>query len=136
MAMVRVTEDEYMSHSHMMCIDPQDDCFYKLDQYLNELKVEEMKEEAKEGTLSRIAVLHSRYASRKNTVRERQAHPVFDEKERVAVFHNGFVSNYKELSLEMYPHKNTAISTLSDSDLIALTLGKLLDQGMDIKTAI
>jgi len=95
-----------------------------------------MKEEAKEGTLSRIAVLHSRYASRKNTVRERQAHPVFDEKERVAVFHNGFVSNYKELSLELYPHKNTAISTLSDSDLIALTLGKLLDQGMDIKTAI
>jgi glucosamine 6-phosphate synthetase-like amidotransferase/phosphosugar isomerase protein len=126
MAMVRVTDDEYMLHSHMI-IDPQDDCFYKMDQYLNQLKVEEIKEESKEVTLSRIAVLHSRYASRKNTMRERQAHPVFDEKERIAVFHNGFVSNYNELSLELYPNKNTTKCTLSDSELIALTLGKFLD---------
>ncbi len=89
--------------------------------------MEEIKEESKEVTLSRIAVLHSRYASRKNTMRERQAHPVFDEKERIAVFHNGFVSNYNELSLELYPNKNTTKCTLSDSELIALTLGKFLD---------
>jgi len=55
-----------------------------MDQYLNALKVEEGsgqdQEETKEPQLkSRIAVLHSRYASRKNTMRDKQAHPVFDE---------------------------------------------------------
>lgn len=44
--------------------------------------MEEQKEEQKQvktiNTRSRIAVLHSRYASRKNTVRDTQAHPVFD----------------------------------------------------------
>ena len=140
MAMVRVTEDEYMLQNQMI-VDQADDCFNKMDLYLNELKVEEGKEEAKEaaeaGALrSRIAVLHSRYASRKNTMRDKQAHPVFDEQERVAVFHNGFVSNYKELAKELYPHKDASKVTLSDSELIALTLGKFLDQGMDIRAAI
>ena len=69
-------------------------------------------------------------------MRDKQAHPVMDEQERVAVFHNGFVSNYKELARELFPHKDPNRSTLSDSELIALTLGKFLDQGMDIKTAI
>lgn len=69
-------------------------------------------------------------------MRDKQAHPVFDEKMRVAVFHNGFVTNYKELALELYPHKDPSKSTLSDSEMIALFLGKLLDEGMDIKQAI
>jgi len=34
MAMVRVTDDEYMLHNHMIT-EPTQDCFYKLDQYLN-----------------------------------------------------------------------------------------------------
>lgn len=83
MAMVRVTDDEYMLQNQML-VDQQDDCFFKMDQYLNALKVEEGgsqdQEETKEPLVkSRIAVLHSRYASRKNTMREKQAHPVFDE---------------------------------------------------------
>lgn len=135
MAMHRVTDDEYMLQNQMI-VDQQDDCFYKLDQFVNELKVEEGKEESKVEPRSRIAVLHSRYASRKNTMRDKQAHPNFDEKTRVAVFHNGFVTNFKELALELYPHKDPTKSTLSDSEIIALVLGKLLDQGMDIKEAI
>lgn len=85
MAMVRVTDDEYMLQNHMI-IDQTEDCFYKLDQFVNELKVQETTagEEAKEAAAaseprSRIAVVHSRYASRKNTMRDKQAHPVTDE---------------------------------------------------------
>ncbi len=49
-----------------------------MDQYVNELKVEEGKEESKGAAAaddqlpkSRIAILHSRYASRKNTMRDK-----------------------------------------------------------------
>ena len=137
MAMIRQTDDEYMLQNHMI-IDQQEDCFFKMNEHINGLKGEEMKEESKtEGTSrSRIAVLHSRYASRKNTMRDTQAHPVFDQQERVAVFHNGFVTNYKELAKELFPQRNPDKSTLSDSELIALMLGKFLDQGMDVKTAL
>jgi len=38
MAMVRVTDDEYMLQNHMI-VNQEDDCFYKMDQYLNQLKV-------------------------------------------------------------------------------------------------
>ena len=110
-----------------------------MDQFLNQIKMEEGKssEESKTADVkSRMAVVHSRYASRKNTMRDNQAHPVFDEQQRVAVFHNGFVTNYKELAIELYPHKDPSKSRLSDSELIALKLGKLLDSGLDIKTAI
>ena len=60
-------------------------------------------------------------------MRDKQAHPVFDSQERVAVFHNGFVTNYKELAKELYPHKDPSKSNLSDSELIALMIGKLMD---------
>ena len=45
----------------------------------------------------------------------------------MAVFHNGFVTNYKELAKELFPQRNPDKSTLSDSELIALMLGKFLD---------
>ncbi len=85
---------------------------------------------------SRLAILHSRYASRKNTMRERQAHPVSDDKDRISVFHNGFVTNYKELAKELFPNKDPSKCTLSDSELIALMIGKLMDEGTEIKSAI
>ena len=40
MAMVRVTDDEYMLQNRMI-VDQGDDCFFKMDQYLNQLKVSE-----------------------------------------------------------------------------------------------
>ena len=72
MANIRVTDDEYMLQNHMI-IDQEDDCFFKMDQYLNQRKVHEANEEETKGDniKSRIAVLHSRYASRKNTLRDK-----------------------------------------------------------------
>ena len=65
----------------------------------------ESLEEAKE-SLSKICIMHSRYASRKGTLRDNQANPVFDTKSRVAVFLNGFVTNFKDLMQEVNPHKS------------------------------
>jgi len=69
-------------------------------------------------------------------MREKQAHPVTDEANRVAVFHNGFVTNFKDLAKELFPHKDASKLTLSDSEVVALFWGKLLDEGHDIKMAI
>lgn len=46
------------------------------------------------------------------------------------------MTNYKELATELYPQKDASKSTLSDSELIARMIGKLMDDGMDIKAAI
>jgi len=48
-----------------------------------------------------MGILHSRYASFKNTIREDLAHPIFDYKNRIAIFHNGFIANYEDLSKEL-----------------------------------
>jgi glucosamine--fructose-6-phosphate aminotransferase (isomerizing) len=95
-----------------------------------------MKEEKKDDAASKMCVVHSRYASKRGTIRDQQAHPVFDEENRVAVFHNGFVTNFKELTRELFPKKDPAKVNLTDSELIAVMLGKELDSGADLKTAI
>ena len=61
---------------------------------------------------------------------------MFDENNRVAVFHNGFVTNFKELTRELFPNKDPSKVNLTDSELIAVMLGKELDSGADLKTAI
>jgi glucosamine 6-phosphate synthetase-like amidotransferase/phosphosugar isomerase protein len=43
---------------------------------------------------SKLGILHSRYASTKGVIKESLAHPHTDEKNRVLVFHNGFIANY------------------------------------------
>ena len=106
-----------------------------MNQYIDELEMSEKKEESKEPK-SKICVLHSRYASRRGTIRDDQAHPIFDEGNRVAVFHNGFITNYKELFRELFPKKDPSKVNLTDSELIAAMLGKELDNNTDLKTAI
>jgi len=135
LALQRVTDDEYMLHSHLL-VDAEADCFFKMTQYINQLQVEAMKEEKKDDLTSKMCVIHSRYASRRGTIRDTQAHPVFDEENRVAVFHNGFVTNFKELIRELFPKKDPAKVNLTDSELIAVMLGRELDTGVDLKTAI
>ena len=52
------------------------------------------------------------------------------------MFHNGFITNFKELLRELYPYKDPSKSNFSDSELIAQMLGNELDNGIDLKTAI
>ena len=52
----------------------------------------------------------------------------------MAVFHNGFVTNFKDLASELFPGaKNKAGVNMTDSELIALTLGKMLDSGIELR---
>ena len=66
--------------------------------------------------------MHSRYASNRTKITEDQAHPVFDAKKRIAVFHNGFITNFLELSEELLQQKvitSAEAKSMSDSELIA-----------------
>lgn len=49
---------------------------------------------------SNFGVLHSRYSSSKK-IKDNLAHPHFDEKNRVAIFHNGFIANYEDLAKQI-----------------------------------
>lgn len=63
-----------------------EDCFYRMKSSLEE----------QEPVKSRLAVLHSRYSSSKDLIKDKLAHPHYDEKERIAIFHNGFIANYED----------------------------------------
>ena len=98
MALARVTDDEYMLHSHVI-VEQKDDCFYKMDQFCNAQKKAEVKtilkktsttssqripkklcvseidsdgadDEGEHIVGSRLCVLHSRYASKRGTMRD------------------------------------------------------------------
>jgi glucosamine 6-phosphate synthetase-like amidotransferase/phosphosugar isomerase protein len=82
-----------------------------MNAYCDELNLEDKSQDEKKDNLSKICIMHSRYASRKGTMRDNQANPVFDAKNRVAVFHNGFVTNFKDLTSELFPHKSKSKQT-------------------------
>jgi len=143
MALARVTDDEYMLHSHLI-VEQKDDCFFKMEQLCQQLNNQEAKrvpkkapktrlmkcvsdlesdyqavDETEDVNATKMCVIHSRYASKRGTMRDNQAHPVFDTQERVAVFHNGFITNYRDLFNELYPNKDAKKSNITDSELIA-----------------
>lgn len=73
---------------HIVSVPAEEDCFFKMAMAYN-------KEDHK--IRSKLGILHSRYASTKGIIKEHQAHPHADEKNRVLVFHNGFIANYEDL---------------------------------------
>ena len=62
------------------------------------------------------------------------AHPHLDEKNRVAIFHNGFIANYEDLARDIKESHHISIET--DSQLIAKLIGIELDQGLSLKESI
>jgi glucosamine 6-phosphate synthetase-like amidotransferase/phosphosugar isomerase protein len=68
----------------------EEDCFYKMDKSF----------QASGKVKSHFGVLHSRYSSSQK-IKDILAHPHFDEKNRVAIFHNGFIANYEDLAKEL-----------------------------------
>ena len=83
--------------------------------------MEKSFEESKEKIKSKFGVLHSRYSSSKK-IMDNLAHPHLDEKNRVAIFHNGFIAEIiiysralnteERKSVEAYLSKKYAIKLL------------------------
>ena len=98
-----------------------------------------------------MSIVHSRFAEvrryyqnhqgKLNVIPKEHAHPNFDYKERIALFHNGAIANFTTLKHEMELNsipiaKSQNMKTLTDSQLIAALISWELDQGHNIKVAL
>jgi glucosamine--fructose-6-phosphate aminotransferase (isomerizing) len=72
--------------------------------------MEKSFEESKEKIKSKFGVLHSRYSSSKK-IMDNLAHPHLDEKNRVAIFHNGFIANYEDLERQIKQSHGISVET-------------------------
>ena len=119
---------------------PEDDCFHKMAKFF-----ETDKEAAK--VQAKMSVLHSRFAEvrRQYQIRgdqsslgipEDHAHPNFDTKSRIALFHNGQIANQDEIIKELAELGQTDLKKKTDSQLITALLGAEMDSGADLKTAL
>jgi glucosamine 6-phosphate synthetase-like amidotransferase/phosphosugar isomerase protein len=64
------------------------------------------------------------------------AHPHFDHKERVALVHNGIISNYYSLKKELAEKYNIIPHSETDTEIVAIWIGVFLDQGMNLFDSI
>ncbi len=106
-------------------VPQEQDCFYKLQSFFLS---------ADTPIQSKIGILHSRYASNKGLFKNSFAHPHFDIKNRIALFHNGFIANQKDLQKELKTVAGCEADT--DSQLIARLIGIEMDEGLSAKEAL
>lgn len=127
-------------------IQPEEDCFFKLNNAL------ESSEEFK-GVKSNICVVHSRFAELRryyknaaqvedlSTIPIDHAHPNIDNDHKIAVFHNGFVSNFNELKNEIQSQSRPVLcgkdlKSMTDSQLITSLIAEEFNQGISLKQAV
>ncbi|MEE9256447.1 MAG: glutamine--fructose-6-phosphate transaminase (isomerizing) [bacterium] len=81
-----------------------------------------------------VGIAHTRWATHGGVTRE-NAHPHLDGQGRVAVVHNGIVSNYRELR-ERLQAKGVVFLSETDTEVIAHLVGEYLDlNGGDMESA-
>lgn len=110
-----------MTASMISSVPPEEDAFYKME--TNYLGIEKVA--------SKMGIIHSRYASQKEFIKTSLAHPLFDDKNRIALYHNGFIANYEDLQKQLKQERGIEAET--DSQVIAKLIGVELDTGASIK---
>lgn len=96
--------------------------------------IHEIRKQARRLPPSALGVGHTRWA----TCGERSdanAHPHADSKHRIALVHNGTIFNYKELHAQLTA-RGFAFQSETDSEVVAVLIGSLLDEGLQLIHAI
>lgn len=93
-----------------------------------------LRDAAHNHTGHHVGIGHTRWATH-GAKTDTNAHPHVDYKQRLAVVHNGVITNYASLKAELKEHGINFLSE-TDTEVIAQLIGRYLDQGLDIIAAV
>jgi len=82
----------------------------------------------------KVGVAHTRWATHGGKT-DKNAHPHFDHKERVAIVHNGVITNADELKREL-ESQGVKFRSETDTEVIAQLIGHELESGCSVLDAI